>query len=145
MDFPPHYWWGRRKMGMPAAHLPMPVAHLSKLIILPAAAGNTTGGCIVLVHNYPLSPKLTLSKRSRFCCSWSLIAICPGCPKLLWRTLRRVYCPLNSSKYRPQAKTAWHGRPGLPALDLPIAPNQDRSPANCAMANLQAAHCTAAT
>ena len=38
--------------------------------------------CIVLAHNCPLSPKLTSSKRSRACCSWSLIAIRPGCPKL---------------------------------------------------------------
>ena len=145
MDFPPHYWWGRRKMGMPKAHLPMPVAHLSNLTILPAAAGNTIGGCIALTRNCPLSPELTLSKHSRFCCSWSLIAIRPGCPKLLSHTLRRVYCPLNSSKYRPQAKMAWRGWPGLPILDLPIAPNQDRSPANCATANLQAARCAIAT
>ena len=36
-----------------------------KLIILPAAAGNTTGGRIIFAHNCPLSPELTSSKRSR--------------------------------------------------------------------------------
>ena len=78
-------------------------------------------------------------------CSWSLIAICPGCPKLLWRTLRRIYCPLNSSKYHPRAKTAWHRQPSLPALDLPIAPCRDRSPAHCAAAKLRATRCATAT
>ena len=53
-------------------------------------------------------------------CSWFLIAIHPGCPTLLWCALWRIYCPLNSSKYCPQAKTAPHRWPGLPTLDLPI-------------------------
>ena len=43
----------------------MPAAYLPKLTILPAVAGNSTGGRIVLTHSCPLSPELTLSKRSR--------------------------------------------------------------------------------
>ena len=50
---------------MPGVHLAVPVAHSSKLTILPAAAGNTTGGHIVLAHNCPLLPELTSSKHSR--------------------------------------------------------------------------------
>ena len=85
---------------------------------------------------HPFLPPVTrtnLVQALQVRCSWSLIAICPGCPKLLWRALWCVYCPLNSSKYRPQAKTAWCRWPSLPALDLPIAPHQDRSPAHCAL------------
>ena len=66
-------------------------------------------------------------------------------PKLLWHALWRVYCPLNSSKYRPQAKMVQCRRPSLPALDLPIVPCQNRSPAHCTAAKLWAAHCATAT
>ena len=117
----------------------MPVAHPSKLTILPAGVGNITGGHIVLTHNCPLLPELTSSKHSRVCCSWSLIAIHPGCPKLLQCTLWRIYCSLNSSKYHPRAKMVWHGWPGLPALDLPIALTPRQEP--CLLCRSQIAGC----
>ena len=47
--------------------------------------------------------------------------------------------PPKLVQYRPQAKTAQHGWPGLPVLDLAIALCRDRSSAHCAVAKLQAA------
>ena len=63
---------------------------------------------VVLAPNLPLSPKLTLSKHSRFRCFWSLIAIHPGCPKLLLHPLWCVCGTLNLSKYHPQANSVQH-------------------------------------
>ena len=56
---------------------------------------------IILTRNCPLSPELTSSKHSRFCCSWSFTVIHPGFPKLLNHALWCVCGPLNLSKYYP--------------------------------------------
>ena len=56
---------GLEKDGHARSTQAMPVAHLSKSTILPAVAGDTTGGCVVLACICPLSPELTLSKCSR--------------------------------------------------------------------------------
>ena len=61
----------RRKKGMPTVHKAMPTANLSKLTILPILLQNQNyrWKIIVLTVDFPLSPKLTLSKHSRIRCS----------------------------------------------------------------------------
>ena len=111
------YWWDQKKDGHAWGALSN--AHSTSVKV----NYNTCCGrqyyrwtIVVLACICPLSPKLTSSKCSRFHCYWSLIAIHPGCPKLLLSAFWCIYGPLNLSKYCPQANTAWCKQPGLPTL-----------------------------